>query len=75
MNIKYFDNAATTKVAKEVLNEMLPYLQEEFGNPSSMYTLGRSSKRAIEEARKKVAELINSEFISPTSTSNSVSSA
>ena len=61
MNIKYFDNAATTKVAKEVLNEMLPYLQEEFGNPSSMYTLGRSSKRAIEEARKKVAELINCE--------------
>ena len=61
MNIKYFDNAATTKVAKEVLNEMLPYLQEEYGNPSSMYTLGRSSKRAIEEARKKVAELINCE--------------
>ena len=59
MDIKYFDNAATTKVAKEVLNEMLPYLKEEFGNPSSMYTLGRSSKRAIEEARKKVAELIN----------------
>ena len=61
MNIKYFDNAATTKVAKEVLNEMMPYLQEEYGNPSSMYTLGRSSKRAIEEARKKVAELINCE--------------
>ena len=61
MNIKYFDNAATTKVAEEVLNEMLPYLKEKFGNPSSMYTLGRSSKRAIEEARKKVAELINCE--------------
>ena len=61
MNIKYFDNAATTKVAKEVFNEMMPYLQEEFGNPSSMYTLGRSSKRAIEEARKKVARLINCE--------------
>lgn len=61
MNIKYFDNAATTKVAKEVLDEMLPYLKEEFGNPSSMYTLGRSSKRAIEDARKKVARLINCE--------------
>ena len=61
MNIKYFDNAATTKVAEEVLNEMLLYLKEEFGNPSSMYTLGRSSKRAIEEARKKVARLINCE--------------
>lgn len=61
MDIKYFDNAATTKVAKEVLDEMLPYLKEEFGNPSSMYTLGRSSKRAIEDARKKVAILINCE--------------
>lgn len=61
MDIKYFDNAATTKVAKEVLDEMLPYLKEEFGNPSSMYTLGRSSKRAIEDARKKVARLINCE--------------
>lgn len=61
MDIKYFDNAATTKVAKEVLDEMLPYLKEEFGNPSSMYTFGRSSKRAIEDARKKVARLINCE--------------
>lgn len=61
MNIRYFDNAATTKVSKEVLEEMLPYLKEEFGNPSSMYTLGRSSKRGVEEARKKVAGLINCE--------------
>ncbi len=61
MDIKYFDNAATTKVSKEVLEEMLPYLKDEFGNPSSMYTLGRSSKRAVEEARKKVANLINCE--------------
>lgn len=59
MKIRYFDNAATTKVSEEVLDEMLPYLKNEFGNPSSMYTLGRSAKRAIEEARKKVAELIN----------------
>lgn len=59
MDIKYFDNAATTKVAEEVLNEMLPYLKGEFGNPSSMYTIGRSAKRAIEEARSKVAKLIN----------------
>ena len=61
MDIKYFDNAATTKVSKEVLEEMMPYLKDEFGNPSSMYTLGRSSKRAVEEARKKVANLINCE--------------
>lgn len=59
MNIKYFDNAATTKVGEEVLNEMLPYLKEEFGNPSSMYTLGRNAKKAIEIARQKVAQLIN----------------
>lgn len=61
MDIKYFDNAATTKVAEEVLNEMIPYLKDEFGNPSSMYTIGRSAKRAIEEARSKVAKLINCE--------------
>lgn len=59
MNSKYFDNAATTRVKEEVLEKMLPYFKTEFGNPSSMYTLGRSARRAIEEARKKVAELIN----------------
>ena len=61
MKIKYFDNAATTRVKPEVLNEMLPYLQEQYGNPSSLYTLGRVSKKAIEEARKRVAKLINCE--------------
>lgn len=61
MDIKYFDNAATTKVKPEVLNEMLPYLKEQYGNPSSIYTLGRTAKKAIEEARKQVAKLINSE--------------
>lgn len=59
MDIKYFDHAATTKVNEEVLKEMLPYLKEEYGNPSSLYTIGRSSKRAIEQARKQVALLIN----------------
>ncbi len=59
MNIKYFDNAATTKVKKEVVEEMLPYLYEEYGNPSSLYSIGRNAKKAIEEARKKVANLIN----------------
>ena len=61
MKIRYFDNAATTKVKEEVLKEMLPYLKEEYGNPSSLYTIGRSAKRAIEEARQKVAQLINCE--------------
>lgn len=59
MEIKYFDNAATTKVKKEVLEEMLPYFNEKFGNPSSLYSIGRVSKKAIEDARKKVANLIN----------------
>lgn len=58
MKIRYFDNAATTKVKKEVLEEMLPYFDENYGNPSSLYSIGRVSKKAIEEARKKVAELI-----------------
>ena len=59
MSIKYFDNAATTNVRKEVLDEMLPYLKDEFGNPSSLYSIGRSAKRGIEKARRQVAELIN----------------
>ena len=59
MSIKYFDNAATTNVKKEVLDEMLPYLKDEFGNPSSLYSIGRSAKRGIEKARRQVAELIN----------------
>lgn len=59
MEIRYFDNAATTRVKDEVLEEMLPYLKDRFGNPSSMYTIGREAKKAIEEARVKVAKLIN----------------
>lgn len=59
MKIRYFDHAATTAIKQEVLDEMVPYLKEKFGNASSLYTLGRESKRAIEEARKRVAELIN----------------
>lgn len=59
MEIKYFDNAATTRVKKEVLDEMLPYFNEKYGNPSSLYSIGRASKKAIEEARKRVASLIN----------------
>lgn len=55
----YFDNAATTKIKPEVLKAMMPYLTEEYGNPSSLYSIGRSSKRAIENARQEVAKLIN----------------
>lgn len=58
MKIRYFDNAATTKVKEEVLIEMFPYFMESYGNPSSMYSLGRRNKRAIEDARHKVANII-----------------
>lgn len=60
MNI-YFDNAATTKVKNEVLKEMIPYFCEEYGNPSSLYTIGRNAKRAIESSREKVAKLIGAD--------------
>ena len=59
MEVRYFDNSATTRVKEEVFKEMIPYLSIEYGNPSSLYSIGRSAKRAIEEARKRVAPLIN----------------
>lgn len=59
MEIKYFDNSATTRIKEEVLEEMFPYLSIQYGNPSSIYSIGRNAKRAIEEARKRVASLIN----------------
>lgn len=55
----YFDNSATTPIKSEVLNEMMPFFTTEYGNASSLYSIGRKSKRAIENARKRVAELIN----------------
>ena len=61
MKIRYFDNAATTKVKKEVVDKMFPYFVETYGNPSSLYTIGRIAKVGIEEARKQVANLINSD--------------
>lgn len=59
MKIRYFDHAATTAVKEEVLKEMLPYFSIEYGNASSIYTIGRKSKRAVEQARQKVAKAIN----------------
>ena len=58
-NIKYFDHAATTYIKEEVLKEMIPYLSIEYGNPSSIYSIGRKAKRAIEQARQKVAKVLN----------------
>lgn len=59
MNRIYLDNAATTPLEKEVLDAMLPYLTEKFGNPSSIYSYGRESRLAIETARKTVASILN----------------
>ena len=55
----YLDNAATTKIAPEVLQAMLPFMKDEFGNAGSTYQLGRKAKDAIEHARAQVADLIN----------------
>ena len=56
--IRYFDHAATTAVDESVLKEMLPYFSLNYGNASSIYTIGRQSKRAIEIARGQVAKAI-----------------
>ena len=55
----YFDNAATTALDKTVLDAMLPYLTDHFGNPSSIYSYGRESRLAVETARKTVAKILN----------------
>ena len=57
----YADNAATTAVSEEVLNAMLPYFREGYGNASSIYKLGRDAQKAIEEAREKVAKALGAE--------------
>ncbi len=57
----YFDNAATTRTDDEVLKEMLPYFSENYGNPSSIYKLGRTNRRAVEIAREQVAKAINAD--------------
>lgn len=54
----YLDNSATTPLKKEVLDAMMPYLTENFGNPSSIYKIGRDAKAAVEKARKQVADAI-----------------
>ncbi|MBQ5778329.1 MAG: cysteine desulfurase NifS [Oscillospiraceae bacterium] len=54
----YADNSATTKVKPEVLEKMLPFFKEQYGNPSSLYAFAYESKRAVEDARAKVADVI-----------------
>ncbi len=55
----YFDNAATTKVRSEVVEKMMPYITENYGNPSSIYKISRGNKEAVEAAREQVAKAIN----------------
>ena len=55
----YLDNAASTKIHPEVIEEMIPFLKEQYGNPSSIHSLGRLSHKAIQNARKKIADLIH----------------
>ncbi len=57
----YFDNSATTKLDEKVLEAMIPYLKDNYGNASSIYKLGRESKKAIEDSREKIAKAINAE--------------
>lgn len=59
--IIYLDHAATTPTRPEVVEAMLPYFNSKFGNPSSIYSLGRDSKKAIEEARETVAKTIGAQ--------------
>jgi cysteine desulfurase len=55
----YFDNAATTSMEPAVLETMMPYLTNKFGNPSSIYSYGRETRIAVESARKSVAKILN----------------
>ena len=55
----YLDKSATTQVSEEVFEEMKPYFTEEFGNPSTLYGIGRESKKALNQARQRVADAIN----------------
>ncbi len=56
--VYYFDHAATTKVREEVMCEMIPYFNLSYGNPSSIYTIGRDNRKAVEKSRAKIARII-----------------
>jgi len=56
--VVYLDHIATTPVAEEVLEAMLPYFREHFGNPTSLHSFGQEAKKAVNEAREKLAALI-----------------
>ncbi|KKP65950.1 MAG: cysteine desulfurase [candidate division WS6 bacterium GW2011_GWE1_34_7] len=57
----YMDNSATTKIHPDVLEEMLPYLSDSYGNPSSIYSIGREGRKALDLARERVAKALNAQ--------------
>ncbi len=61
MKIIYADNAATTKMSRVAIDAMLPYMEEYYGNPSSLYSVGQKAKEALEQARADVASCFNAE--------------
>lgn len=61
MNTIYLDNNATTKTDEEVVKAMMPYLLDNYGNPSSIYKIGRENKKVVEDSREKIAKILNCE--------------
>lgn len=61
MKIRYFDHAATTPVREEVIKEMIPYFGIQYGNASTMYSLGRNAKKAMNISRKKIEHVLNAD--------------
>src|ERR1022692_946968 len=59
--VYYFDNNATTRVAPEVIEAMLPFLRDHWGNPSSIYKFGSRTGQEVEQARAKVADFLNAD--------------
>ena len=57
----YVDNAATTKMSKTAIEAMLPYMAEEYGNPSSLHSVGQRANEALTDARQRIAKLLNCE--------------
>ena len=61
MKMIYADNAATTKMSKAAIDAMLPYMAEQYGNPSSLYTLGQMAAESLEQSRKTIAEYLGAD--------------
>ena len=58
----YLDHAATTYIKKEVLEAMLPYFTQNYGNPSSVHSFGREARKAVDKAREQTAKVLNARF-------------